>query len=204
MRSGTALGAEVRSVDSRGLRVNEHLAVGIGSGLLGGIALAAPIVIWDWARAGHRAFELPMAATAWLFGLQYFSHERYLAWPLVIGIALLAVFASLTGVAFTALADRVYGARRPLSSLPAGFAWGFVTFIFFWDMLLPIARGGAPFRAAPGAAGFVAPTWVWILGFTLLGLVTAASYALLRTARAREDATAEGRAIPPPPLYPAA
>jgi uncharacterized integral membrane protein len=203
MGTDTALGVDVRRADSRGLGMNEVLAVGTGSGLLGGIALAAPIVIWDWVRAGHRAFELPMAATAWLFGLQHFSHERYLAWPLVIGIALLAVFVALTGVAFTALADRVYGARRPLSSLAAGFAWGFVTFIFFWDMLLPIARGGAPFRAAPGAAGFVAPTWVWILGFTLLGLLTAASYALLRTSRAREDATVEGRAIPPP-LHPAA
>jgi hypothetical protein len=29
---------------------------------------------------------------------------------------------------------------RPLTSLAASFAWAFVSFIFVWDMLLPIAR----------------------------------------------------------------
>jgi hypothetical protein len=182
---------------SRSLDSSELVAVGLGSGLLGGLALAAPIVIWDWTHSGHRAFELPMAATAWLFGLQHFSHNRYLAWSLVIGVALLAAYAALSGAAFTALADRVYGIARPLASLAAGFAWAFVSFIFFWDMLLPIARGGEPFRAAPGAAGlFVAPTWVWILGFTLLGLVTGICYAGLRTSPARDEVSEEPRATP--------
>jgi hypothetical protein len=39
--------------------------------------------------------------------------------------------------------------------------------------------------AAPGQ--FVAPNWVWILGFTLLGLATGACY---RALRLRETATA--------------
>jgi hypothetical protein len=29
---------------------------------------AAPLVIYDWAKASHSALELPMAVTAWLFG----------------------------------------------------------------------------------------------------------------------------------------
>ena len=135
---------------SRRLGTTDLLAVGIGSGLFGGIALAAPIAIWDWVRTGHRAFELPMAATAWLFGLQHFSHQRYLAWPLVIGAALLVAYAVFSGLAFTALADRVYRATRPLASLAAGGAWAFVSFIFFWDMLLPIAPRR---RAAPRHTG---------------------------------------------------
>lgn len=185
--------------ESRRLGTTELFAVGLGSGLFGGIALVAPIVIWDWVRAGHHAFELPMAATAWLFGLEHFSHERYLAWPLVIGVALLTAYVALSGLAFTALADRVYGATRPLASLAAGFAWSFVSFIFFWDMLLPIARGGAPFRAASGAAGlFVAPTWLWILAFTLLGLVTGACYAILRPSPVRDEARRERRDTPSP------
>jgi hypothetical protein len=182
---------------SRRLGTTDLLAVGIGSGLFGGIALAAPIAIWDWVRTGHRAFELPMAATAWLFGLQHFSHQRYLAWPLVIGAALLVAYAVFSGLAFTALADRVYRATRPLASLAAGGAWAFVSFIFFWDMLLPIARDGAPLRATPGAARvFVAPTWVWILGFTLLGFVTGACYAALRTSPAGDEVREERAATP--------
>ena len=54
-------------------------------------------------------------------------------------------------------------------------------FIFFWYMLLPIARDGAPFRApAFDPLLFTAPNWVWILGFTLSGLVIAVGYAALR------------------------
>jgi hypothetical protein len=183
--------------DSTRLSPRDWLAVGLGSGLLGGVALAVPIVIWDWVRSGHRAFELPMAATAWLFGLQHFSNAIYLAWPIVIGIALLAAYFALSGLAFTGLADRVYRIGGPLASLAGGFAWAFVSFIFFWDMLLPIARDGAPFRAAPGAeALFVAPSWVWILGFTLLGLITGACYWALRTSPAREEVREERRVKP--------
>jgi hypothetical protein len=181
---------------SRPLAARDVLAVGVGSGLIGGIALAIPIVLWDWARSAHRAFELPMAATAWLFGLQHFSHVRYLAWPLVIGIVLLAAYAALSGVVFTGLADRLVGVARPLPSLAAGLAWSFVSFIFFWDMLLPIARDGAPFRVAAGEAGlFVAPNWAWILGFTLLGLITGACYAAFRPVPARSELR-RGRVTP--------
>jgi hypothetical protein len=171
----------------------DWLAVGLGSGLLGGVALAIPVVIWDWVHAGHRAFELPMAATAWLSGLQHFSRDHYLAWPLVIGVALLAAYAAVSGLVFTGLADRVFGIARPLQSLAAGFTWAFVSYIFFWDMLLPIARDGAPFRAAPAAPQlFVAPNWVWILGFTLLGLVTGACYWALRSSPVRDEARQQG------------
>ena len=145
-----------------------------------------------------------MAATAWLFGLPHFSHESYLAWPLVIGIALLAAYSALSGLVFIGLADRVFGIARPLSSVGGGFAWAFVSFIFSWDMLLPIACDGTPFRAAPGAADlFVAPNWVWILGFTLFGLVTGACYWALRTSPARDDVREERR-VTRSPLHRAA
>jgi hypothetical protein len=202
MRDNTQVGG----TGSRRLAPGESLAVGLGSGLLGGLALAVPIVIWDWVHSGHRAFELPMAATAWLFGLQHFGNDRYLAWPVVIGIVLLAAYAALSGLAFTGLADRVFGVTRPVASVAAGFGWGFVSFIFFWDMLLPITRNGAPFRTVPGAGAaqlFVAPNWVWILGFTLLGLVTGACYAALRTSPARDEVKGEPR-ITRSPLHRAA
>jgi hypothetical protein len=166
----------------------EWLAVGLGSGLFGGLALALPIVLWDWARSGHLAVELPMAATAWLFGLEHFSHDGYLVWSLVIGVAFLSAYVALSGLVFTALADRVFGIVGRFASLAAGAAWAFVSFVFFWDMLLPIARDGVPFRTAPGAGqAFVAPNWVWILGFTLFGLVTGACYAALRPSPAQVE-----------------
>jgi hypothetical protein len=149
-------------------------------------------VIWDWVRSGHRAFELPMAATAWLFGPEHFSNTTYFAWPMVIGVALLAAYAALSGLVFTGLADRVYGIGRGPASLAGGFAWAFASFLFFWDMLLPIARDGAPFRAAPGvASAFVAPNWAWILAFTLSGLVTGACYWALRTPSTRTEVREE-------------
>lgn len=161
------------------------LAVGVASGLLGGLALAAPIVIWDWIRSSHRALELPMAATAWPFGLEHFSHVENLWWPIVVGIVLLAAYWALAGVAFAALADRTYRLSHPLSAIVAGAAWSFVTFIFSWYMLLPIARDGAPFRAtAADPRLFTAPTWVWILGFTLSGLVIGAFYGAFRQSAA--------------------
>ena len=39
-------------------------------------------------------------------------------------------------------------------------SWSFVSFIFFWDMLLPIAGGRAVPRRGSTAAAFVAPDWV--------------------------------------------
>ena len=63
----TAVRADPREEDAE-LSGSGILMVGAVSGLLGGLVLAAPIVIWDWARSGHRALELPMAVTAWPFG----------------------------------------------------------------------------------------------------------------------------------------
>ena len=65
------------------------VADGIVAGLAGAVALAVPLVVWDWAHAAHRALELPMAATAWPFGLEHFSNEQNVWWPIVIGAALL-------------------------------------------------------------------------------------------------------------------
>ena len=157
------------------------LAVGVASGLLGGLALAVPIVIWDWVRSSHRALELPMAATAWPFGLDHFSHDQNLWWPILLGIVLLAAYWALAGVVFVALADRTYRVSHPAAAILAGAAWSFVTFIFSWYMLLPVARDGAPFRSTIADPRlYTAPTWVWILGFTLSGLVIGAFYGAFR------------------------
>jgi hypothetical protein len=181
-----------------GLSPSRLLVLGVASGLAGGIALAMPVVVWDWERLGHRALELPMAATAWLFGLTHFSHERNLWWPIVLGLMLLAAYCAVSGVLFATLADRVFKLSRPASTLAAGAGWSFVSFMFFWYMLLPIARDGVPFRAPTrGLELFAAPSWVWILGFTLLGLVTAACYAALRRSPVvqREEVRVERRRL---------
>jgi hypothetical protein len=171
---------EVEELSASGI-----LAVGAASGLVGGLVLAAPVVIWDWVRSGHRALELPMAATAWPFGLVHFSHDENLWWPIVVGIALLAAYWAMSGVAFVALADRFLRPSHASATLVAGVAWSFVTFMLSWYMLLPIARDGAPFRAAAiDPRLFTAPNWVWILGFALSGLVIAGSYGALRRSAA--------------------
>lgn len=157
------------------------LAIGVASGIAGGIAMAVPVVIWDWVRSSHKALELAMAATAWPFGLTHFSNDQNLWWPIVLGAILIAAYWAVSGVVFTALVDRFVRVSRPAAALAAGAAWSFVSFVFFWDMLLPVARDGVPFRAsATGLELFTAPNWVWILGFTLLGVVTAACYTMLR------------------------
>ncbi len=160
------------------------LIAGSVSGLAGGIALVIPLLVWDWAHAAHRALELPMAVTAWLFGLQHFSHEQNLWWSIVLGTVLLGLYVAASGMVFAGLAERVFALETPLSSLAGGVAWGFVNFMLFWYMLLPIARNGAPFRATPAdPALYIAPNWVWILGFTLFGLVTGAVYAAVHRPR---------------------
>ncbi|HZO98415.1 MAG TPA: hypothetical protein VFB42_13725 [Gaiellaceae bacterium] len=171
---------------------------GIAAGVGGGIALAAPLVVYDWAKAGHTALELPAAVTAWLFGLEHFAQNGYRWWPIVIGALFLLAYWAVLGTAFAGLADRVYRVRTLAASLTLGAVWSFVSFMFFWYMLLPIARDGAPFRQTAVAAGeLVAPNWVWILGFALSGLVTGACYRALRAAPAAQStpaATATARA----------
>jgi hypothetical protein len=137
--------------------VEEHPIALLGTfcGLAGGLVRALPLVIYDWAKASHAALELPMAVSAWLFGLNHFDQNGYVVWAIIVG----AVIARLLGaqrLAFAALADRVYGVRSRSGSLALGTVWSFVSFMFFWYMLLPIAREGAPFRLGSGSAGFVA------------------------------------------------
>lgn len=158
----------------------KRLVVGIGSGLAGGVLVAAPLVIYDWVRAGHSALELPMAATAWLFGLGHFVQNGYSWWSIVIGAAVLVAYSALSGLVFAGLADAVYGIRSLAGSIAAGVAWSFVSFMLFWYMLLPIARDGAPFRVTAASALSVAPNWVWILGFALFGIATGIGYRVLR------------------------
>lgn len=162
------------------LEVGGLVAAGSLSGVVGGLALAVPLVIWDWASSTHRALELPMATTAWLFGLEHFSTDENLWWPIVLGSGLLLVYSLASGIAFAALADRVYGVASTAGLLVSGAVWGVVSFVFFWYVLLAIARDGAPFRAAETLAPSTAPTWVWILGFALFGVVTGACFAALR------------------------
>ena len=192
----------VQGLSSRGV-----LAVGVTAGLLGGIALAAPVVIWDWVREGQRALELPMAATSWLVGLDHFSHDENLWGSIVLGAIVLAVYWAVSGIAFTAVAERVEPPLGAAWAIVAGAGWSFASFIFFWYMLLPIARDGAPFRApAADPLLFTAPNWVWILGFTLSGLAIAGSYTALRGSPAfrRVQRRADSVDEPRTRLHPAA
>lgn len=163
--------------------------VGIVAGIGGGVVLAIPLVIYDWAKAGHSALELPTAVTGWLFGLNYFGQNDYRWWPIVIGALFLLAYWSVLGLVFAGLADRVYRVTTLTGSIALGAAWSFVSFMFFWYMVLPIARDGAPFR--PTAAGeFVAPPWVWILGFAVSGIATGICYWSLRRRKASQPQAA--------------
>ncbi len=164
---------------------------GLVSSLGGGVALAAPLVVYDWTKASHSALELPTAVTGWLFGLNHYGQNDYRWWPIVIGALFLLAYCGVQGIAFAALADRVYHVRTLLGGLVLGGVWSFVSFMFFWYMLLPIARDGAPFRTtAVAPSSFVAPNWVWILGFTLFGLMTGVCYGALRRREATQPAAA--------------
>jgi hypothetical protein len=165
--------SRVESSTSVVMGAGEWVAVGFVAGILGGAVMAAPLVIWDWIRTSHLALELPTATTSWLFGLDHFSHQTYRLWPIVVGVVFLGAYWAVSGIAFTGLADRVYHVTTLGKSLVAGAVWSVVNFLFFWYMLIPIARGGSPFHA-------VAPNWVWILSFTLFGLACGLFYALLR------------------------
>ena len=51
-------------------------AIGSAIGIAGGIALAVPVVLYDWISSSHSVWELPMAATSWMFGMSHFEAER--------------------------------------------------------------------------------------------------------------------------------
>jgi len=150
----------------------------VASGIVGGIVLALPLIFWDWANGGHSALEYPMAVSGWLFGLDHFEQNGYVAWPIVVGALFLLLYYALHGVAFAAIAGRVYQVRTLIGSLALGALWSFFSWMLFWYMILPIARDGAPFQLR--AAGlWVAPNWVWILGYTAFGLATGLAYWML-------------------------
>lgn len=158
-------------------------AFGAACGVLGGLVMAVPLVLYGWLSAAHGALELPAAATAWLFGLEHFGQNEYRWGPIVVGTLFLALYWALHGMAFAGLADRVHRVRTAAGALALGGAWSVASFLVFWDMVLPLARDGAPFRLT-AAGEYVAPSWVWIVAFTVFGLATALSYlALRRTAR---------------------
>jgi hypothetical protein len=134
-----------------------------------------PIVLYDWVSSAHSALELPMAATAWVFGLGHFVQNGYQWWPIAIGALVLLAYGVLHGMIFGAVADRFLELRTLPEALGAGIAWGFVAWLFFWYTLLPVARDGAPFPA-------VAPIWTYVVAFAALGLATSLAYLRLRRA----------------------
>jgi hypothetical protein len=78
------------------------------------------------------------------------------------------------------MALRFLNLRTLPETLGAGIAWGFVSWLFFWYTLLSIARGGAPFHATAASSSYVAPTWVFLVGFAILGVATSLAYRVLR------------------------
>ncbi len=132
-----------------------------------------------------------MAVTAWLFGLDHYARNSYHWWPIVVGTLFLLAYWGAQGLAFAGIGDRVYRVRTLMGSLVLGGVWSFVSFMFFWYMLLPIVRDGAPFRVTAIAPGsFVAPNWVWIVAFTLSGFATGACYQALRMRETTQPAAA--------------
>lgn len=164
----------------RTLVAPRRISAGVSIGIVGVVVLAAPLVIYDWASSAHSALELPMAAAAWVFGLEHFAQNDYLWRPIVVGAVLLVAVWMLAGLAFAGLADRVFSVKTLIGSLVGGFAWGVATFLMFWSMLLEIAHDGAPLRQTAAAGPFVAPNWVWIVGFVLSGLAVGFGYRVLR------------------------
>jgi hypothetical protein len=184
----------VRSV-SRGaaLSIRSKAEIATLTGLAGGVAMAVPVVLYDWASSLHSALELPMAATAWMFGLDNFTQNGYQWSSIVVGTLLLAAYAIAGGAVFSGFSDRFLRLTTLPETVGVGLAWGFVSWLFFWYTLLPIAHAGVPFMASitpvtlwgvvvPIAGPTVAPVWVFILGFALLGIATSLTYRLLRRA----------------------
>jgi hypothetical protein len=176
-----------RSPSAVAVPARTRAAIGTAIGLAGGIAMAVPIVLYDLFSSSHSVWELPMAATSWVFGLSHFTQNGVQWWSVVIGTLLLAAFAIACGEIFEALADRFLRVRTTAETVGTGLAWGFVSWLFVWYTLLPIAHDGAPFYATvtslalPLGTVSVAPIWTFVLGFALLGLATSYSYRLLRS-----------------------
>ena len=168
-------GPELRTI----LSTRRKALIATAAGLVGGLGMALPLFAYDWVTSVHAALELPMAATAWLFGLGYFTENGYQWWPIVVGVGMLSLYALMHGAVFGAIADRFLRLRTIPEAIGAGLAWGFASWMFFWYTLLPIARDGAPFRVTATSSMFVAPTWVFLVGFTMSGLVTALTYWVL-------------------------
>jgi hypothetical protein len=162
------------------LSMRSKAVVATTAGLAGFAGLVVPVAIYDWFNAGHTAFELPMAATSWAFGLDHFAQNGYLWGSIVVGLLLLAGYGLLHGVVFGAAADRFLMLQTLPETIGAGLAWGFVSWLFFWYTLLPIAKGGAPFRLIGPSSLFVAPLWVFVTGFAVLGVSTALGYRFAR------------------------
>jgi hypothetical protein len=158
------------------------VTIALTCGIVGGLVMALPILLYDWVKAAHSALELPMAATAWLFGLDHFAQNGYHWWPIAIGALFLLGYWVLHGAVFGAVADRFLKLRTLPETLGAGLAWGFVGWLFFWYTLLPIARDGAPFRATAASSLLVAPNWIYIVAFAALGVATSLAYWVLRRA----------------------
>src|SRR5579885_3072929 len=120
---------------------------GAAAGIGGGLVLAAPLVLYDWAKASHSALELPMAVTGWLFGLDHFARNGYHWWPIVIGALFLLAYWSVLGVAFAGLADRVYRVHTLVGSLALGAVWSIGRSPPFWPPLPPTPRPRPPLPA---------------------------------------------------------
>jgi hypothetical protein len=84
-----------------------------------------------------------------------------------------------------ALADRVYRVRTLTGSPALGAVWSFVSFMS--GTCCCRSRATARHSGPTAAGDYVAPTSVWILGFTLAGLTSGVCYWALRR---RESAQA--------------
>ncbi len=84
-----------------------RIGAGVSIGFVGALFMAAPLVIYDWVRAGHTALELPMAVSGWLFGLDHFVQNGYHWRAIVIGAVLLVAYWTLSGLAFAGLAEQL-------------------------------------------------------------------------------------------------
>ena len=183
--------SQVRSVPTSAVAhpTRTKAAIGTAVGLAGGIAMAVPVMLYGWVSSSHSVWELPMACTSWLFGLSYYTQNGVQWWSVVVGFLLLGAYAIASGEIFEVVSDRFLHLSTTLETLGAGLAWGFVSWLFFWYTLLPIAHGGEPFYATPTSfilplgtttTFSVAPIWVFVLGFALLGIATSFTYRNLR------------------------